>query len=82
MGLKSNALPTIWYCVPFTLRSNFTCCTKLISVLELCPWSLRKIEQIICQYVRKQCTSITKDLIIEQQMVASSTLGFGNVRKF
>jgi len=42
VGLKSNALLTSWYHVPFTLKSNFTCCTKFINALELCPWSLKE----------------------------------------
>jgi hypothetical protein len=35
--------PHKWTMLPFASRNNFTCYTKLINALELCPWSLRKI---------------------------------------
>ncbi len=48
---KSNTLPIVWYVEPttqtdyvvFYFKEHFYMLHKLISALELCPWSPRKI---------------------------------------
>jgi len=65
VGLKFDALPIIrpheWNMLLFISKNNFTCCTKLITALELsCPWSLKRIGNCTCQDVKANAFLLQK----------------------
>ncbi len=67
---KSNTLPVVWYAKPttqmdydaFYFKEQFYMLHKIISALELCPWSPRKIG---CQDAKNQCIFAAKGLRLE-----------------